>query len=400
MSLHTDFKQYGNLSSDGTPLCLLFGLDPTHSATLAAHRIIQRIVSDISRSDQQQQEQRVHYFYLDRNSENDNASNRRKVIELARLMAVDLQAEQPPQPFSLNIVEPHTNVKYRYQGPPDDVAIRSWLEAFHAGRLSPFALSAPRPAGDRDPLHAGVTVVTADSFRQLVQDCPHDVLLFVTVPYSYPKGLAGAGALRWLYALADHIAARRADSSQLTPVATAAPPPMILASLDAHLNDVPDCVLSIPSVLLFPLINRQKADEDKAVELEEPTAVADWLPFLQRHLPHWLSPTERQALTSSSAMKAAEAFSSLLMSAQETVMRCRPLIALLESQQRIRPSDVDGINAAKAAVDASMLRLTTANQARAGHTEQEEGELKETISRLEALLDDITAAAGCTGRIV
>jgi thiol-disulfide isomerase/thioredoxin len=79
----------------------------------------------------------------------------------------------------------------------------AFLDKFHKCELKPTLKSAPRPAGDADPAHTGLTIVVGSSFEELVLDQDTNVFLDVYADWCGPCVAVKPHLLRVAQALAE-----------------------------------------------------------------------------------------------------------------------------------------------------------------------------------------------------
>ena len=292
------------------PACILFGSDPMKPETTAARTLLHAIASSGAYDGSL-----TFFHYDDSNNEKVFAS---ALSDMAGLGPLDQEPEQQPPseeganrllltsngsqiedrrpPAAIVITELQDDRRYHYSGPLDNTSLRSWLDAYVAGTLSPSVKSQPRPAGDADVNNARVMVVTAGTFDELVVASDNSVMLFVLAVDE--NELVSAIVRCWVYAVADVITL----------------PQLQVASFDADDNDVPSNIPkpAVPGIVLFP-----SHDKQAVARLSELPTPRSLVRFLQKHLPS--VELDMDALLQSPRFESAFAYACLLLDCRQAL---------------------------------------------------------------------------------
>ena len=364
------------------PACILFGSDPMKAETTAARTLLYGIaMSGKYDSTGSGGSDSVTFFYYD-----DSSSEKEFGEALAEMAGLAPPNQRPPVSIVITDTTDDTNNthrRYHYTGPLDDLSLRSWIDAYLAGSLTPFVKSEPRPAGDVDAKHNKVTVVTASSFDELVSDANStgtNVLLFVT--WVEDNLFVSAMARCWMYALADVLSE----------------PQLRIASFDSDNNDVPAAIPSDarPGIVLFPA-HHQQAAVTRLRELPTPQSLPR---FLHKHLPSLVTEEDVEALSRSPRLEAAFAYTSLLLDSQRALQDSEAAIetmqgALTTEEQHTVQQLIDTLSQALLALateGADDLTLQTDAQAVLQAVEAELGKHQQLIDEVEAakaLMDEV-----------
>ncbi|KIW73092.1 protein disulfide-isomerase domain [Phialophora macrospora] len=163
---------------------------------------------------------------------------------------------------SFAIQETIKNEKYPFEGNDlTEKKIGAFVKDFVAGKVAPSIKSEPIPEKQEGP----VTVVVANSYKDIVLDDSKDVLIEFYAPWcGHCKALAPTyEKLAELYTSGDF-------SSKV-----------IVAKVDATLNDVPDEISGFPTIKLYPA-----GAKDSPIEYSGPRTLEDLAAFIKDNGKH------------------------------------------------------------------------------------------------------------------
>ncbi|KAH6689184.1 disulfide-isomerase [Plectosphaerella plurivora] len=143
---------------------------------------------------------------------------------------LNLQADKFPA-FAIQEVVKNQKFPYDQEKEITLETITTFVDEFVSGKMEPSIKSEPIPE-----VQEGVTVVVAKNYDEIVLDDTKDVLLEFYAPW--------CGHCKALAPKYDELAALYADSEFKDKV--------VIAKVDATLNDVPDEIQGFPTIKLFP----------------------------------------------------------------------------------------------------------------------------------------------------
>lgn len=252
------------------PCCLLLCTDPMKVEATMARSLVASFAESSHYSND------LNFFYFDRSMDDSSDESESALEELVvsiadHLGVIPMGSKELSDSPKLVIALISKGLKFHYNGKWEAEELRSWFDGFVEGTLIPFRKSLPRPAGDRDPEHEAVTVVTADSFDELVlEDTIKDCILHLSEAWS---GSLLTLSIMW------HIAAliKQHHPNVLNQFLT-------VSTMDSA-NDVAAELFDeseLPIIKVFPATS--KTDPETFVTYKGPALCSSILQFIHRHM--------------------------------------------------------------------------------------------------------------------
>ncbi|KAJ4460031.1 hypothetical protein PAPYR_3746 [Paratrimastix pyriformis] len=212
-----------------------------------------------------------------------------KAHRIARKLGVDVEK------YAIRLVDNQTERKFAPPASMDPTRVDevlSFLADVTSGRVHPYRLSAPRPEGDADPRHPGLTVVTGNTFEELLLDPAVDAFMDAYADWSAEDTRPSSGTLIHLAVLVGGVGA--GDWGRCMPCQVVGPmvtrlaalvrhPTLRICKIDVDANQLPPeyCPEDfIPLLKMFPAGPTPK----QPVSFEGPRTLEGLATFIHQHM--------------------------------------------------------------------------------------------------------------------
>ncbi|KAK0618334.1 protein disulfide-isomerase precursor [Bombardia bombarda] len=194
---------------------------------------------------------------------------------------LNLKADQFPA-FAIQEIAKNQKFPFDQEKKITHDSIKEFVDEFVAGKVEPSIKSEPIPETQEGP----VTIVVAKNYNDIVLDDTKDVLIEFYAPW--------CGHCKALAPKYDELAALYAKSEFKDKV--------VIAKVDATLNDVPDEIQGFPTIKMYPA-----GAKDKAITYSGSRTIEDLIEFIAENGKYKASVSESEAETEAEEASAAPA---------------------------------------------------------------------------------------------